>query len=150
MLSLNQIVLRIKTIALNHKQVRNFYFGSVTDFLTDKTTRYASVFLQDEPGIMDGEGKTVSYAFKMYFLDLEHVSEGTQKNTLDVQSDMMQVATDILAEIDFHGFTDWLISGANNFVLVREKFEDFVAGVVVDIIIQIPYVRDLCAVPNSN
>lgn len=148
MLTLNQIVRRIKTIALNQKQIKNFYFGSVTDFLNDKTTRYASAFLQDQPGNIDPAGKTVTYLFKMYFLDLENVSEDTQANTLDVQSDMVQVAADIVAEIDFHGFDDWMVLGASNFVLVREEFEDFVAGVAIDITIQVPYDKDICAVPN--
>lgn len=150
MLTLNQIVRRIKTIALNHKQIKNFYFGSVTDFLTDKTTRYASAFLQDQPGVIDPVGKTVTFSFKMYFLDLEHVSEGTGANTLDVQSDMLQVATDLVAEIDFHGFDDWLISVAPNFVLVREEFDGFVAGTAIDLTIQVPYNKDICAVPNQN
>jgi len=148
MLTLNQIVRRIQKLALNHKQIRNFYFGSVTDFLNDKTTKYASAFLQDQPGVIDPTGKTVTYLFKMYFLDLEHVSEETGANTLDVQSDMLQVATDIVAEIDFHGFIDWMVSTAANFVLVREEFDDFVAGVAIDLTIQVPYDKDICAVPN--
>lgn len=149
MLSLNQIVRRIQNIAENHQQIRNFYFGSVTDFLTDKTTKYASAFLQDQPGIIDSAGKTVTYPFKMYFLDLENVSEETQANTLDVQSDMLQVAADVVAEIDFHGFDDWEMSGQNSYVLVREEFDDIVAGCVIDLTIITPYVKDICAVPNN-
>jgi len=149
MLTLNQIVRRLQTIAESHKQIRGFYFGNVTDFLTDKTTRYASAFLQDQPGTIDSAGKTITYLFKMFFLDLENVSEGAQANTLDVQSDMLQVAADIIAEIDFHGFVDWSVSTQSGFVLVRESFDDMVAGCVVDISIQTPYVKDICAVPNN-
>lgn len=148
MLSLNQIVKRIETIALNHLQIRHFYFGSVTDFLTDKTTRYASCFMQDQPGNIDSAGKVVTYLFKLYFLDLENVASDTQKNTVDVQSDMLQIATDTIAQIDFSGFIDWMVLGASNFVLVREEFDDFVAGVAVDINIQVPFDKDICAVPN--
>jgi hypothetical protein len=110
MLTLNQIVRRIKTIALQHKQLRNFYFGSVTDFLNDKQTQYASIFLQDLPGNIDVSGKVISFPFKMYLLDCEDVSNEAQKNTLDVQSDMVSVGADLLAEFDHSEYQDWNVS----------------------------------------
>jgi hypothetical protein len=148
MLSLNQVIKRVETIALNHLQIRNFYFGRVTDFLTEKTTRYASCFMQDQPGTIDSAGKTVTYLFKLYFLDLENTASDTQRNTTDIQSDMLQVATDIIAQIDYDGFIDWLVLGSSNFVLVEEEFDDIVAGVAVDINIQVTFDKDICAVPN--
>jgi hypothetical protein len=150
MLTLNQIVRRIKTIALQHKQLRNFYFGNVTDFIEDKQTRYASLFLQDNQGVIDVAGKVVSYNFKMFLLDLENVSNETQKNTLDVQSDMASVATDLLAEFNHSDYLDWKLSSGSSFGLVRESFDDIVAGIVVDLTIQIPYDNNTCAVPNIN
>lgn len=149
MLTLNQIVRRIQTIALEHLQVRNFYYGSVTDFLTEKTTKYASCFLQDLPGSFDVVGKVVTFNFRMFLLDLENVSEDTQKNTLDVQSDMAQVCTDLLAEFDFSTFDDWRIGASSTFNFVREELDDIVAGCVVDIAVEIPYSKDTCAIPNT-
>lgn len=150
MLTLNQIVRRIKTIALAQAQVRNFYYGSVTDFLTDKTTRYASCFLQDLPGNFDVVGKIVTFNFRMFLLDLENVSEDTQKNTLDCQSDMAQICTDLLAEFDFSDYMDWRIGATSNFNLVREELDDIVAGCTVDISVQIPYNKDTCAIPGAE
>lgn len=147
MLTLNQIVKRIKTIALNQAQLRHFYFGSLPDFETDKTIKFAALFLQDQPGIIDVGGNAVSYLFKAFFLDLEDVSFQTQDNTLDVQSDMMQCATDMLAQFNFSDYTDWKVSGVSNFVLVREELDDILAGAAVDFTISVPYDKDVCAVP---
>jgi hypothetical protein len=149
MLTLNQVVQRIKTIAKVHKQIKNFYYGNVTDFLGDKKTRYASLFLQDSPGVIDPASKAVTMNFKIYLLDLENVSEDTQQNTLDVQSDMLSVGTDLISEFDFSSYTDWRVSASSPFSLVREKFSDVVAGVVIDISIPVPYDKDTCAVPNN-
>lgn len=148
MLTLNQIVKRIEKIALQHKQLNNFYFGNVTDYLTDKTTRYASLFLQDNQGAIDIVGKAMSYNFRMYFLDCEDVAHDAKKNTLDVQSDMASVAADLLAEFDFSNYTDWRISSPSTFALVREEFDDIIAGVVVDFTVQVPYEKDVCQIPN--
>lgn len=150
MLSLNQIIKRIKTIALEHAQLRNFYFGNPSDFLTDKTTLYASLFLWDQPGIFDVDGKTTTYNFKAYFLDLENIDEQAQKNTTDVQSDMVQVATDLLALFDFSDYRDWRISTAANFILVEEQFDDWVAGCCIDLAIQVQWTKDVCAVPQNT
>lgn len=150
MLTLNQIVRRIKTIALNQAQLRHFYFGSLPDFETDKTIKFASLFLQDQPGIIDVDGKMISYLFKAFFLDLEDVSFQTQNNTLDVQSDMMQCATDMLALFNFSDYHDWKISGISNFILVREELDDILAGVAVDFTISVPYDKDVCAVPSNS
>lgn len=149
MLTLNQIVRKIKTIALAHLQVRNFYFGNVTDFLTDKTTRYASCFLQDNPGLPDLAGNVMTFNFTMYLLDLENVSEDTQANTLDVQSDMSQVCLDLLAQFNFSTYDDWRIV-SSTLSLKREEFDDIVAGASVDFSVQVPWNKDTCVVPSGG
>lgn len=147
-MTLNQVVKRIKTIALAHLQIRNFYYGNVSDFLTDKTTRYASCFLQDVPGVIDLSGKVTVLNFKMFLLDLVHVSEDAKDNELDVQSDMLSVAEDLIAEMDDSTYTDWKLSLSNPITFVREEDSDLVAGVVVDLAIHKLFVKDTCAVPN--
>lgn len=146
-LTLNQVVKRIETIALGHKQIRNFYFGKVTDFLTDKETRYASCFLQDTGIVLDLAGKTTAYSFKLFLLDLVNVAEETKTNELEVQSDMVSVARDLLALFDYSSYTDWRVSQSNPATLVAEELDDMVAGVVTDITISVQYLKDVCAVP---
>lgn len=149
-MTLNQIIARIKGISLAHNQLRNFYFGPPTDFLTDKTTRYASAFLQDTAGSADTGGNIVNVGFKLFLLDLVHVSDHTKDNELDVQSDMMSVALDILAEMNHSSFTDWKISATNPFNLLFEELDDMIAGVAVDFTVSFPWDQNLCEVPTDT
>lgn len=148
-MTLNNVIQRIREISLAHLQVRGFYHGVPTDFLTDKTTRYASVFLEDTSGAMSLSAKEISLGYKMFFLDLVNVSADAKENELEVQSDMISVAKDILATMNSSAYTDWSISGANNLVLVKEEFDDMVAGVVIDFSVRLPWDKSFCESPTS-
>jgi hypothetical protein len=147
MLTYNQILQRIKTASLSHKQIRNYYYGKPTDFLTDKKTEYASVFLQDNDGIVSIAAKTQTTNFKLFVLDLVNVSEETLQNLQDVQSDCLEIAKDLIAMLDDNEFSDWALTSENSFQFLFEAFDDMVGGVVVDISIKTQYVSDKCAVP---
>lgn len=147
-MTFNQVVLRIKTRSLAHAQIRNFYYGNVSDFLTDRTTQFASCFLQDTPGSINIGQKTTTLNFKMFLLDLVNVSENSKDNELDVQSDMLSVAEDLLSQFDDSVYTDWRISNSSPTVFVRDETPDIVAGVVVDISIEKLFVKDTCAIPQ--
>ncbi len=148
-MTLNQVIRRLELICVAHKQVRNFYYGLPTDFLTEKTTRYASAFLQDTPGSLELGTKTQLFGFKLFLLDLVHVSEGTKQNERDVQSDMLSVIKDLAAEFNHSSYTDWKLSLSNPVTLVSEGFDDMVAGATIDISISTPYEQDVCAVPTE-
>ena len=149
-MTLNQKVARIRAICLAHLQIRNFYFGTVTDFLTDKTTLYASAFLQDTPGVLDVAKKEEVVGFKLFLLDLVNVAANAKENELEVQSDMLEVVKDIIAEMDHSSYTDWAISTSNAVTVLREEFDDLVAGVVVEVSVRSPYTKDTCAVPTDE
>lgn len=146
-MTLNSIVKRVKTIALAHGQIRHFYFGPVVDFLQNEDTKYAACFMQDTGATIDLEGKATSYGFKLFLLDLVHVSKDAKDNELDVQSDMMSVAEDMLAQFNDSQYQDWKVSLSNSVTFVKEELGDMVAGVVVDIDISTPYLKDTCITP---
>lgn len=147
-MTLNQIVQRIKTIALRQGQVKTFFYGSVTDFAITHDTAFATCFLQDNGGSIDPDGKTLTFVFKLFLLDLVHVIDETNLNELDVQSDMVSVAQDIISEIAHNSYHDWKPSATNNITLVTEELDDLLAGAVIDIAITTPYVKDVCAIPG--
>lgn len=147
-MTLNQIIRRIKTLALDHKQVRNFYQGLVTDFLAEKTTLYPSVFLQSTGGLISTASKSVGVGYRLFFLDLVHVSEDTNTNELDVQSDMVSVAMDLLAQLNYPAFNDWKISADNALQLLYENENDMTAGCYIDITISAPFTQNVCQAPT--
>jgi hypothetical protein len=148
MLTFNKVLQRIKQISLSHNQVRNYYYGKPTDFLTEKTTQYASVFLQDNNGVISIDAKTQTLNFKLFVLDLVNVSEDTLTNLQDVQSDCLEIAKDLIALMDDDNYDDWALTSENNYELLFEAFDDLVGGAVVDIAIRIPYLKDRCSIPQ--
>lgn len=148
-LTLNQVIKRIQTVALDHKQIKSFYFGKASDFLNDKELRYAGSFLMDTGVVIDLAGKVTIYSFKMFLLDLVNVSNGAKENELEVQSDMMSVAHDLMALFDYSTYTDWRVSQNNPVQLVAEEFSDMNGGVAIDFSISVQYLKDVCAVPSN-
>ena len=149
-MTLNSVIKRIRDASLAHKQIETFKFGRPTDFLTEKTLQFGAVFLQDNGGNIDNLSKTTSLNFKLYVLDLVNVSDEAKDNETDVLSDSLSIAEDLIAILNHDSYTDWKFTSTNEFEFVIEKFDDLVGGVIVDITIQYPFLRDACAVPTTS
>jgi len=149
-MTLNQVLQRLKILATAHRQIKNFYYGNVVDFLTAQATQYPSCFLQDLPGTIDPAGKQVTMNFKMFLLDLVNVSADAKQNEQDVQSDTLNIAMDLIAQIDYSGYTDWKIGAGIPTQFVQEELDDMVAGITIDISIVTPWDKNVCAVPANS
>jgi hypothetical protein len=149
-MTLNQIIRRIRTIAEAHSQVRTFAKGLVTDFLTDKTTSYPAVFLQNSAGNISLKGQASTLNFRMFVVDLVHVSEETKDNETDVHSDMISIAMDILTQMNNGSYNDWGLSSENNLQLLVETDGDMFAGVYVDFSLRFMFKQNVCQVPTSK
>lgn len=148
-MTLNNVINRIKALALSHKQVRNFYQGLLTDFLTDKTTNYPSVFLQGVDGKISTAGHATTLNYRMFLLDLVNVSENSNANSQEVQSDMLLVAMDLVAQMNAGMFDDWGLSTDNSLTLMYEDKDDVVAGCMLDFSLRIKFTQDLCQIPTD-
>jgi hypothetical protein len=150
MLTFNQIIRRIRTVALAHQQVKTFGRGLVTDFLTDKTTNYPAVFLQNAGGRFSMTGRSSTINFRMFIVDMVHVSEESKENELDVHSDMISIGLDLLTQFNNPNYNDWRISSDNNFQLLVETDGDMYAGIYVDFSISFVYNQNVCEVPTTK
>lgn len=148
-MTLNAIINRIRAITIAHDQIREFARGNATDFFAGKTALYAAACLEDNGGGFDLGTKTLTIAFRLWLLDLVHVSNDTKENELDVQSDMLSVALDLIAEFAHDQYSDWRVEPSNPVTFVTEHENDMLAGVVVDFSISTIYARDVCAVPSD-
>lgn len=148
-MTINQVIQRVKTIVLAHKQVRNFYPGLIQDFLTDKTTKYASVFMQDRSGVISLGNRLVRVDYRLFFLDMVNVSGNAKANEKEVQSDMVSVAMDILAQMNRSEYSDWRIDSENNFQLLAETENDMIAGCYIDVSVSFLYTQNTCATPSD-
>lgn len=146
-MTLNQIKKRIRLIALAHKMVRDYREGLVTDFFADRTAKYPAILIQDNGGGISLGGHASSLVYRLYFADLVHVSSDAKTNIDDVQSDMVEIAKDILATMASPMFDDWKISSDNALQLFDESENDLHAGCYVDITISTMYKQNTCQIP---
>jgi hypothetical protein len=148
-MTLNSVIKRIRELCLAHRQIRSFGVGRVTDFLTDKTTKYPAVFVQDNGGVISTEGHAAMLNYRIFFVDLVNASEDTKENELDVQSDMVTVAMDIIAQMNFSIFSDWRLSSENNLQLLSEENDDLYAGCYVDCSLRFMFTQNVCEAPST-
>ena len=146
-MTLNQIKKRIRLIALAHNMVRDYREGLVTDFFADRTAKYPAILIQDNGGGISLGGHASSLIYRLYFIDLVHVSSDAKTNIDDVLSDMLEIAKDILATMASPMFNDWKIGSDNALQLFDESENDLHAGCYIDITISTMYKQNTCQIP---
>lgn len=150
-LTLNQVVQRIRNLALAHHQINSFYFGDVPEFDANGEILYAGCFCQQLPGSINSLTKLKRYSFRVYFLDLVGVSTDTEGNETEVLSDMSSVASDFIAMLKSSVYQDdWEIAEVSPETPVTEGLGDMVAGCFIDIGIDVENLTDVCQVPADE
>jgi hypothetical protein len=150
-LSLNQIVDRLRTLSLSHKQINNFYFGDPHEFTFNGDVDYPGCFIELLPGSDSRATKLKTFNLRAYFLDRVHVSEDTEGNETEVLSDMSSVADDFLAMLRYSVYEDdWEINDTSTFTPHTEFLEDMVAGISIEVGISVEFLSDRCQVPATD
>lgn len=152
-MTLNQVIARIEAIALAHRQISHFYYGNLSEWLSQDSGKviYPACFVEHNTSNISSTGKFLTHNFRVYFLDLVHMVNESGANENEVLSDQMSVAGDIIALMKDHVYEDtWFIEGVAPMTLYSEKLNDYVAGVSIDLPVQTYYLTDACAVPASS
>lgn len=153
-LTLNQIVDRLRTLALAHKQIKSFYFGAPGEFDIqggDGDVTYPALFCEKLPGSTNRAQHQHQYNFRLYFYDLVGVAEAAEENETDVLSDMDSVGLDFLAMLMSATYQDdWMISDNVSEESREEQLGDMVAGSVREVGILIDFLADSCQVPQDD
>jgi len=109
-LTLNQVVSRIRTLALAHDQVNSFYFGDEPEFLANGDISYPAAFLVQQPGSINRTEHLQTFSFRLFLLDRVGVSEDTEGNETEALSDMHSVAADLVAMMMNSEYeADWMV-----------------------------------------
>jgi len=145
-MTLNQVVSRIRGIVTSHGQLKSFYLGDPWELEHQQAgaVEYACVLCQ-LVNLTLGVGYT-QFNFSLYIMDQVAVEETGELDTL---SDMVLVAQDIMAGLRNDIYQDWVLSDTNSGPFFTERMETSVAGVRVDIAIQVDNEGDRCAVPEN-
>jgi len=139
----NQIAIQLKKIATDHRQVRTAKVVNADYFLHNevKDVVYPAVFMT--MGNSATEGKIKTHTVQVTVADIVlHTTE------LEVQSDMEQVANDLVGQIGWDK-QPWRFTRSTTFEFFEDKFEDIVAGVTFSIDLEVPFLYDVCDLPSD-
>lgn len=150
-LTLNQIVSRMKSLALSHKQIRTTYFGDPHEFEYNGDVDYAACFIQQLTGSINRTEHLQKFVFRVYFLDRVGVSEDTEGNETEVLSDMSSVAADFVAMLSYFEYEhDMPVEPVSIVESITEVGGDMTAGVFMEVSIGVDYLADRCQVPADD
>lgn len=150
-MTLNQVVIRLKALALSHKQIHHFYFGDIIEWLANGDVQYPCCFVEINNSEISKEDHLTKYNLSIWFLDLVNVDTKTKANEIDVMSDLTAMAEDYTALLNYIDNQDDLtINTSYNLQYFREKFEDLTIAVKLDIMVAVDYTSNRCQVPSTG
>lgn len=143
-MTLVELVQKLKAIQEAHPMIRTFGEGDIYDYVDNGgEIRYPVLWTVVRPSVYSST--TLRYNVVLLFADL--LTED-KSNRLQIQSDQMLVALDVLAKLKLDN--DFSFNTAPNATLefFQERFDDFTAGVSIDIQITSPLPLDFCSIPT--
>lgn len=141
-MTLNQIVEKLREIGASNKFINHIGEGDIYDYVdTGGEIVYPVMWILNKPSNITD--RTNVYRMSLLFADLLLEDKS---NRLTIQSDQMLVARDILAKLDLDDYP-FNINKSIPVAYFQERFDDFTAGVMIDIEITDPNPFDLCSAP---
>ena len=150
-MTLNQLITRLESLALSHKQINHFFVGDITEWLANGDLKYPCVFVELNPTVISRTDHRTKYNLSIWFLDLVNVDLKTRQNEMDVMSDLTAIAEDFTALLNQVDLADDLTMNMDyNLEYFREKFEDMTLAAKLDIEVGVDYRSDRCQVPSTD
>ena len=143
-MTLSELVQKLQQIQVAHPMIRTFGEGDIYDYVDNGgEIKYPVMWTVVRPS--QYIGTTMKYRIAILFADL--LTED-KSNRLQVQSDQMLVALDVLAKLKLD--TQYSFNTAPNATMefFQERFDDFTAGVSIDIEITSPVALNFCQIPT--
>ena len=141
--TLNQVNELLEGIATAHQQINSYGIGDLWEIVANGAVTYPLMFTVVNQSNLNG--KQLNLNISLLFMDLVHKDES---NELDVSSDMLQIGTDVIAQLRSPIYEDWFLVGDSvSLDDFTERFNDEVTGWKVDLTLQISEQFNLCALP---
>jgi hypothetical protein len=157
MRTLKQIVTRINQLATSHQLINQVGFGTKEDLdnLIKKGLSYPMCFIEVKKDIpISRTDKLQRFNFSLFFFDLQNVLTESRTNVLEVKSDLVSIATDLLAmlqrDIDVTENQDWIVSPSTTLNMDEYQISDLCIGVELPIQVGLRYAADRCQVPSDE
>lgn len=142
-MTLNQLIDHIQELGDKHNIIQKTFRGSIVDFLGTENL-YPGFCFDLVSAAINGQEQTISLEF--WFLD--RVAQD-QSNEMEVLSDQMQIAQDIIAQMRWPGW-EYELGNNINMTFFVENTGDVLAGVRCDVSVNLGYISDRCAVPSTE
>jgi hypothetical protein len=152
-----EIINRFRTVTENHKQLKDFGYGELSDLKTqsqlgpeDEGVDYPYLFLLPAPSVR--QGPVMEYSFNMVVMDMARGEEGDQyDNYITIQSQCQQYIDDVLANLYYYykDQPEIQLTGIT-YTPFKEKYQDELAGMTATITIQVPTPLNECIAPFAQ
>jgi hypothetical protein len=145
-LTLKQVVARIGALATSHKQVNHFFIGNFDEFLDGPDVTYPACFAElDRNGVVSLTDRLCKYSFTFHFFDLMDIANNALQNEFEIKSDMLSVAMDFLAMLNYFGFQhSWEIAEEYDLTIRDYQLQDLTAGVSINVEIGVRFDANKC------
>ena len=145
MITFKTIINDIEQFCEEHNQIHDFGWGPLSN-ITTKDHQFTMLWLQPSGGIVNGNSLLLT--FDMYIFDLV---KQDRSNLLDVMTDSLLIGQDVIANFwDNEELFDWTLNEQGvSYEQYEAKFDDYTAGVVFSIEIEVENRMNYCAIPKN-
>lgn len=144
-MTLIELVQKLKAIQEAHPMIRTFGEGDIYDYVDNGgEIQYPVMWTVIRP--IQFSTSNLRYRIVLLFADL--LTED-KSNRLQIQSDQMLVALDVLSKLKLDNSYSFNAISNATLELFQERFDDFTAGVSIEIEINSPVPLNLCAIPTT-
>lgn len=144
-MTLVELVQKLKAIQEAHPMIRTFGEGDIYDYVDNGgEIQYPVMWTVIRP--IQFSTSNLRYRIVLLFADL--LTED-KSNRLQIQSDQMLVALDVLSKLKLDNSYSFNAISNATLELFQERFDDFTAGVSIEIEINSPVPLNLCAIPTT-
>lgn len=156
-MSYEQILNMLKAFAADHKQIKCFGYGNISDIEVpvDPATGqpvqrdYAYLFLNPTNHTITAQ--MITYRFNVIVMDLASELQPTGfsglNSVIKAQSDCLFIINDMLAWIDYNTQYDTELIKNTSITPFKERFNDTVAGMTATLEFVVPNTLNLCDAP---
>lgn len=149
-MTLKQIITRLETLALSHRQINHFFLGGADEFLDLEDIQYPALFITlNNNARISLDDRLCTYNFTLYFFELLNISDKALENQWEATSDMASVAQDYLALLLDNDYKYWDVNTDFNLEVKEYQLQDLACGVSVEVQISSRFDANNCQVPAT-
>jgi hypothetical protein len=143
-MTLSNLISKIKSLSENHPMIKTFGEGDIYDYVDNGgEIQYPVLWVVIQPS--NYNRGNMNYNLLLLFADLLIEDKS---NVLQVQSDELQVAIDLISKLKLDSTYNFNVSDNVSIEFFEERFDDFTAGVTANIQVNAPLPLDYCQIPS--